>query len=167
MDESELQSLLLVLSRAIERGDKEQKRSAFEDVRTYALTHEVAQGVMNLLLLQCARDGDIRHLGVRIVTVVSLEALGLYREALILCADCATLLYLTRVTMQPLTRNEIVALGHKIQLHAPKMSLEDFQKLSVAALDTFLVSGENVPSLDQVRFMRQLKHSSVYAESVY
>lgn len=157
----ELKKLLLALSRAIQGSDKELKRSCFEDVRTYALTNKVAQGIMDTLLITCAKDVHIRHLGMRLIAIVSVEAIALYREALITSADCGTLLYLVRATMIPLSKSEIVTLGHRIKHFSPKMSPEDMQKLLTIASDTFVGISEdavNVISLDHIRFTQQLKY---------
>lgn len=155
MYDDELQSLLVVFLRSLKKDDIEQKRIAFESVRKYFLTHETAQGVIDLVLRGCVNSVDIRHLGVRIVEFASAEAHSAYREKLIDCADCGTLLYLVRVTLAPLTRKEMVKLGHRIQLLSPKVTMHDAFKLIITARDT-----PEMSELDCYRLGGQLGYSA-------
>jgi hypothetical protein len=155
--DNELRSLLVVFVRSLEKDDRKQKRAAFENVRRYVLAHNTAQGVVDLVLNACKKNVDIRHLGVRIIEFASSEAHYAYREKLIDCADCGTLLYLVRVTLLPLTRREMVTLGHRIELLSPKVTMHDAFKLIITARDT-----PEMSELDCYRLGGQLGYSAQY-----
>lgn len=138
-------------TRSLEKKDFERKRVAFEALRKYFFLNDVSKEMIDLVLLACIINDDIRRLGANIAQLASPDVHNAYRLKLIERAECGPLLYLVRITMVPFTRDEMVMLGHQIQALAPKVMMEDAMKIIVTARDT-----PEMTKMDCMRLERQL-----------
>jgi hypothetical protein len=158
----ELALLIDAFTRSLGRDDVGQKRLTFEELRKYFFVNGASQETIDLVLFACTRDGDIRHLGFNIARLASPTARQSYRNKLIECAACAPLLDLVKITVESLTRDEMVMLGHRVQLLSPKIARIDAFKLIITARDT-----PEMTKLDCLRLERQLGYGPVHSMNGY
>jgi hypothetical protein len=158
----ELDWLINAFTRSLEKDDAGQKRFTFEELRKYFFVNGASQETIDLVLFACTRDGDIRHLGFNIARLASSGACQAYRNKLIECGACGPLLDMVKITVISLTREEMVLLGHRVQLLSPKVAQLDAFKLFLAARDI-----PEMTDLDRLRFERQLGYGSVQRMNGY
>jgi hypothetical protein len=154
----ELDVLINTYTRSLERDNVQQKKNAFEALRRYFFVNGASQETIDLVLIASGKDGDIRYLGFNIARLASSAACRIYRDKLIECAACEALLDLVKITVESLTRDEMVRLGHRVQLLSPKIKSLDAFKLFLAARDI-----PEMTKLDCLRFERQLGYPSVHS----
>lgn len=136
MSSNTLNGLIDTFTRALENTDLEQKKLAFLALQKYFFAHGASQDAIDLVLIACTLSDDIRSLGKDIAQLASIDVQRSYRRKLIACGDCASLLALVKLTLSPLTRDEMVKLGHQIEVHGVRVIMYDAIKLLITAKDT-------------------------------
>lgn len=162
MHHNSLDGLIDTFTRSLENGDLGDRQLAFEALQRYFFVHGASQDTIDLVLIACTMNDDIRSLGRHIAQLASPEVRRSYRTKLIESGDCASLLSLVKLTLSPLTREEMVTLGHQMEARAVHVIMYDAIKLLVIAQDT-----PEMSELDCRRLELQLGYDKKHSQNSF